>query len=129
MGLFNKIFNSSLESKDEKKLPWKTLDSLLQLHDIEDASKTKTQVIFKYSTRCGVSRMVMNQFTEDFELSDNDLDLHYLDLISYREVSNEIVHRFQVNHESPQVLVIKNGVAVAHESHGSINAMDLNKFV
>jgi bacillithiol system protein YtxJ len=32
-------------------------------------------------------------------------------------------------HESPQLLVIKNGVVVAHDSHGGVNAIDLNSFI
>jgi bacillithiol system protein YtxJ len=49
--------------------------------------------------------------------------------LSYREVSNEIGYKFQVIHQSPQLLVIKNGVAVAHASHGAINELDLEKYV
>jgi len=80
-------------------------------------------------TRCGISRMVMNQFIEAYELNENDLDLYYLDLLNYRDVSNEVGYKFQLIHQSPQLLVIKNGVVVAHDSHGAINSIDLNGFV
>jgi bacillithiol system protein YtxJ len=128
MGLLNKIFGSS-EPKEEKKLPWISLNNLAQLDNIMNKSKTKTQVIFKHSTRCGISRMVMNQFVEAYELTENELDLYYLDLLSYREVSSEVGYKFQVMHESPQILVIKNGVVVSHASHGAINEVDLSRFV
>ena len=129
MGLFNKIFGSSGEVREEKALPWIPLSDLQQLNQIENKSATKTQVIFKHSTRCGISRMVMNQFVDAYNLTEKDLDLYYLDLLSYREISNEIAAKFQVMHESPQLLVVKNGVVVAQDSHGSINSIDLNKFV
>lgn len=129
MGLFNKLFNSTPDSKEEKTLPWIALTTLQQLTEIEEKSKTKTQVIFKHSTRCGISRMVIKQFKEAYTLSENELDLYYLDLLNYREISNEIATKFQVMHESPQLLVIKNGVVVAHDSHGAINTMNLNEFV
>ncbi|WP_445736755.1 bacillithiol system redox-active protein YtxJ [Mariniflexile sp.] len=129
MGLFNKLFSGSNKPNETKVLPWIALNELGQLQNIENKSKTKTQVIFKHSTRCGISRMVMNQFVESYGFSENDLDLYYLDLLNYRDISNEIAHKFQVLHESPQLLVIKNGTAVAHESHGAINDMDLNRFV
>ena len=128
MGLLNKLFGSSNE-EDKKVLPWVHLTQLEQLEDIERKSITKTQVIFKYSTRCGISRIVRNQFEEDFDLPENLVDLYFLDLISYREVSNEVGYKFQVIHESPQLLVIKNGVAVTHASHGAINDLDIKKVI
>ena len=129
MGIFNKLFTGSSEPKEEKVLPWITLTSIEQLHAIEDKSKTKTQVIFKHSTRCGISRMVMNQFIASYSHNADDLDLYFLDLLNYRDVSNETGYKFQVLHQSPQLLVIKNGATVANASHGGINDLDLNKFV
>jgi bacillithiol system protein YtxJ len=126
--MFKKLFGGSTEPKEKKVLPWINLNSISQLNEIEEKSKTKTQVIFKHSTRCGISRMVMNQFVEAYDL-DANLDLYYLDLLSYRDVSNEVGYQFQVMHESPQLLVIKNGVTVAHASHGGINDLDLMRFV
>ncbi len=128
MGIFNKMFGGSSEPKEEKLLPWIGLNSIEQLNAIADKSKTKTQLIFKHSTRCGISRMVMNQFVSAYDL-DANADLYYLDLLSYRDVSNETGYKFQVMHQSPQLLVIKNGVAVAHASHGAINDMDLARFL
>ncbi len=129
MGLINKIFGGTAEKKEEKVLPWIALNTLIQLDIIEEKSSTKTQVIFKHSTRCGISRMVLNQFVEAYSLTENNLDLYYLDLLEYREISNEIANRFQVIHQSPQLIIIKNGVAVKHDSHGSINDIDLNSFI
>lgn len=129
MGLFNKLFSSSVEQKEEKVLPWIDLNTLDQLQAIKDKSTTKTQVIFKYSTRCGVSRMVKNQFVEDYEYNNHELDLYYLDLLTYREISNAVASRFNIVHESPQVLVIKNGIVVLHASHGAINNIDLKRFI
>lgn len=132
MSLLKKIFGTSISSvtkKEKKVLPWIALNSLEQLDVIESASKIKTQVIFKYSTRCGVSRMVLNQFENSYKLSEEVLDLYFLDLINYRDVSNEVGCKFQVMHESPQLLVIKNGVVVAHSSHSGVNAIDLSKFL
>jgi bacillithiol system protein YtxJ len=127
MGFLKNIFGSS-EPKEEKLLPWKALTNVSQLAEIEQRSNTKTQVIFKHSTRCGISSMVMNQFVSMYDL-DADLDLYYLDLLSYRDVSNEVGYKFQVMHQSPQLLIIKNGVTFAHASHGAINDIDLLRFV
>jgi bacillithiol system protein YtxJ len=70
----------------------------------------------------------MSQFAEAYDV-DLNADLYYLDLLNYRDVSNESGYKFQVMHQSPQLMVIKNGVAVAHASHGAINEMDLVKFI
>ena len=67
MGIFNKLFNSSSELREEKVLPWQTLNELRQLDEIKELSKFKTQLIFKHSTRCGISRMVMNQFVSLYD--------------------------------------------------------------
>ncbi len=125
--MFKKLFGSS-EPKEEKILPWIALKGIDQLDAIAERSKGKTQLIFKHSTRCGISRMVMNQFVAAYDL-DLNADLYYLDLLSYRDVSKEVGYKFEVMHESPQLLVIRNGVVVAHASHGGINDMDLAKFI
>ncbi|QRM90875.1 bacillithiol system redox-active protein YtxJ [Lacinutrix sp. WUR7] len=126
--MFKKIFGSS-KPKEEKVLPWIPLNDMQQLQFMEEKSKTKTQVIFKHSTRCGISRMVMNQFVAMYNLTEKDLDLYYLDLLNYREISNEVGVKFMVMHESPQLIVIKNGNVVNYASHGGINDIDLSKFV
>ena len=128
MKLF-KLFGGSKEIKEEKILPWIPLNSVAQLDLIAKKSQSKTQLIFKHSTRCGISRMVINQFIDNYIFTKNDFDLYYLDLLNNREVSNEVGYTFQVIHESPQILVIRNGVVVAHASHSGINSIDLNRFV
>jgi len=128
MGVFNSIFGKKTP-KEEKILPWISLTNLEQLDEISENSKTKTQLIFKHSTRCGISRMVLNQFVERYDLTDDDLDLYYLDLLNNRDVSNEVGYRFQVIHQSPQLLVIKNGHTVMHASHGAINDLNLRDLI
>src|SRR5690606_18703867 len=121
MNFIKKLFGTTAEVKDTKLLPWIVLNSLDQLSEIEAKSITKTQVIFKHSTRCGISRMVLSQFESDYNISENNLDLYFLDLLNHRDVSNAIAERYNVVHESPQLLIIKNGTAVTNASHGAIN--------
>ena len=128
MGILKRLFKSGAP-KEEKVLPWIPLTSVKQLEEIQKRSIIRTQVILKYSTRCGVSRMVLNQFTEHYDLNDGEHDLYFLDLLSYREVSNQVMYTFQVMHQSPQLLVIKNGAVVAHASHGGINSIDLSDYI
>ena len=125
--MFKKLFGSS-EPREEKVLPWILLTSLDQLQEISEKSKGKTQLIFKHSTRCGISRMVLNQFIENYDLETN-ADLYYLDLLSYRDVSNEVGYKFNVLHQSPQLLIIKNDIVAKHASHGAINNLNYVNYV
>lgn len=131
MGVFNSLFgNKDKEPKNEQKVvPWIPLTTVNQLNEIEKRSKTKTQVIYKHSTTCGISRMVLNMFNSSYDIPENSLDLYYIDLHSYRDVSNETGYKFQVMHQSPQLMVIKNGVVVTHASHGAIAEIDLNTYI
>lgn len=128
MGLFKSIFGSG-NSGSESHLNWKHLTEIGQLDAIKANSETKPQLIFKHSTRCGISRMVLNQFEKSYNFNEQAFDLHYLDLLQYRSISNEVSERFGVYHQSPQLLIIKNGVVVAHASHGDINDLSLNQYV
>tara|TARA_B100000497_G_C7282703_1_gene195473 strand:+ start:73 stop:459 length:387 start_codon:yes stop_codon:yes gene_type:complete len=104
------------------KMDWNNLNSVEQLSEIDEKSKTKTQIIFKHSTRCSVSsfakRILTSEFNEDIQ---NKVDVHYLDLIAFREISQEIASRYSVLHESPQILVINNGVCSYNASHSDVS--------
>ena len=128
MGLLDKFFGGDAPRKTEKKLPWIPLQEIAQLDAIKKNSSIKPQVIFKHSTRCGISSMVYRQFTKDYTF-EKEMDLYYLDLLNYRDISNAIASTFQLVHESPQILVIKNNVLVAHASHGDINTVALSKYI
>ncbi|WP_108868439.1 bacillithiol system redox-active protein YtxJ [Aquimarina aquimarini] len=131
MGIFNKLFGSEEKTPKEEKqaLPWQVLNSVSQLNAIKKASKNKTQAIFKHSTRCGISRMVMRNFENSFDIENDKIDLYYLDLLNHRDVSSEVSAKFQVFHESPQFIVIKNGVTVHHSSHSMITPQVLHQFI
>ena len=131
MGLFNGLFGKTKDEarKEEKQVPWRPLVSIDQLEEIAIKSNTRTQLIFKHSTTCGISRMVLNTFNANYDFTKDLFDLYYLDLHGNREVSNETGHKFQVMHQSPQLLVIRNGAVVTHSSHGGINDIDLTEYV
>ena len=129
MGIFNTIFgNKKIENQEESFVNWIPLTSLNQLEEIKQQSEKEAIAIFKHSTRCGISSMVIKRFVSSFDTSLKDFKVYYLDLLSYRELSNEIGYDFQVMHQSPQLLVIKNRVVIAHASHYEIAQIDLRKF-
>jgi bacillithiol system protein YtxJ len=97
---------------------WHNLTTIEQLDLIQKASFSKPQVIFKHSTTCSISNMAFSRF-ERAEAPDR-IDFYYLDLLNFRAISKEIAEKFQVHHESPQVLLIKNGECTYDESHYGI---------
>jgi bacillithiol system protein YtxJ len=102
---------------------WIPLENLEQLSNIANAQGYS--VIFKHSTRCSVSMMAKKRFEFEWDAIPEGTPVYFLDLISYREVSNKIAEQFQVHHESPQMLLIKNGECIYETSHGEISAEDL----
>ncbi len=129
MGIFDSVFGNKEKTKKEKKeLPWIQLESMDQLDAIAENSKNKTQVVYKHSSTCGISRMVLNMFSEGYD-TDLDIDLYFLTIQNHRDVSNAIEDRFGVRHESPQLLVIKNSEVVFHTSHGAIADTDFTQYL
>jgi bacillithiol system protein YtxJ len=130
MGLFG-IFGSKepSEKKEKKELPWERITRMEQLEEISEISKTTPVAIFKHSTRCGISRMALRQFESAYDLDSSSMRLFYLDLLSYRDISNEVAVKFQVLHQSPQLIVVRNGVAVHKASHHGIRAAGLEAFI
>lgn len=98
---------------------WKSLTDIAQLDAMVEASRIKPQLIFKHSTRCSISLMAKDRLERGWNL--NDMDAWYLDLLSYRQVSNEIAKRFGIQHESPQAIVVVNGIPIHDASHSGIS--------
>jgi len=106
---------------------WINLTDEEQLQDLISQSNSSPQVIFKHSTRCSISSVVLTRLKGTKEKT--DFNIYYLDLIAYRSLSNKIAELFNEHHESPQVLVIKNGQCTYVESHMGITVRDLTEQV
>ena len=103
-------------------MEWINLNSVEQLIEIDEKSIKKKQVLFKHSTRCSVSsfakRVLTNEYYEEVK---QEADIYYLDLIAFREISNLIASRYNVHHESPQILVIEEGKCIFNASHSDVS--------
>jgi bacillithiol system protein YtxJ len=102
---------------------WIHLTDERQLTDIISNSKTKPQVIFKHSTRCSISAVALQRLQKSQQ--PDSLDFYFLDLLAHRPLSNKVSEVFGVHHESPQVLLIKDGKCIFDESHLGISMNDL----
>ncbi len=122
MSIFKNIFGSSeTETPKISNINWIQLTDLGQLNEIQELSNQKPVIIFKHSTTCSISRMALKNFEREFDLQDK-IELYFLDLLNFRAISNEIASKFEVVHQSPQLLLIKNGKSVYDVSHDSIDA-------
>lgn len=125
MNMFSNIFGSSEEQNEmDKNINWIPLTFMGQLDEIIALSNEKPAVIFKHSTRCSVSRFALKQFEKQFDIKDK-VDTYFLDLLEHRDISNEVATRFNVFHQSPQLLLIKEGRSIYDVSHDSIAAGEL----
>jgi bacillithiol system protein YtxJ len=102
---------------------WINITTAQQIDDIKAA--TGYSIIFKHSTRCPISMMAKRKFELDGKLFDETTPLYFLDLIKYRDLSKAIAEVFNVQHESPQLLLVKDGECVLDQSHSSISAEEV----
>ncbi len=102
---------------------WIELTEPSQLQIIKEKSAEKPQVIFKHSTRCSISSVAKSRLERS--AAPANVDFYFLDLIKHRTISDKIAGDFDVYHESPQLLLIKNGECVYDESHSGISMDDL----
>ena len=102
---------------------WNILKDYNQVQNLVEASHLKPQAIFKHSTRCSISVMAKSRL-ERSEFPEQ-IQFHYLDLLQYRDISNKIAEQFGVYHQSPQILLIKNGECIFEETHSAISMDDI----
>ena len=112
------LFSSSNSSEG---IQWFSLENHNQLEEFKEKSFEIPVMIFKHSTRCSLSFMAKNRIESAWQFENEDLIPVYLDLLSFRNISNLIADEFRIVHESPQVIVLKNGQSIYSASHGNIS--------
>ncbi|HSS22289.1 MAG TPA: bacillithiol system redox-active protein YtxJ [Pyrinomonadaceae bacterium] len=86
------------------------------LDGLVEKSKEQPVVIFKHSLTCSISASVYE------EMAAFDGEVALIEVQKSRELSEEIASRLGVVHESPQVIVLRNGQVVWNASHFNITA-------
>jgi bacillithiol system protein YtxJ len=107
-------------------ISWINLSEKEQVDDVIKGSSQKTVVFFKHSTRCIVSRHALAELEREWTYNSQDVDFYLLDLLSFRDISNYISQVLAIQHQSPQILVIRNAAVIYHTSHEGISASILN---
>jgi bacillithiol system protein YtxJ len=107
------IFDSLFSSKSDKSSfeNWNALESLVHWSQLVEQSFQNTVVVFKHSTRCFISRSALNNFQSSWLTAGTPQTFYLLDLLLYRSVSDAIAKDTLVHHQSPQIIVLKDGKA------------------
>lgn len=112
----------SLMNGDSKLKKWNVLTDISQLEDVVEASGKQPQLIYKHSHRCGTCFISKRKIEGSFDEISSKAGMNFVNVIKARDVSNAIAEKLDVRHESPQVLIVKNGKCVGDESHFAIKA-------
>ncbi len=123
MGLFSK------SSAPIFSFPWKEISSVEEFNEMLNAPSEKAKLFFKHSTRCSISSMALKGFEREWNFSNDDFELFFVDLIAHRDVSNAISEISHVVHQSPQVVVWRNGEVVYDASHHHIDAQKIQQTI
>jgi bacillithiol system protein YtxJ len=105
-------------------MEWTLLTSESQWRDL--LKEKGPVIIFKHSTRCSISSMVKNRLERSWQHSS---PVYLLDLIALRSISNLIAEDLRVQHESPQLLVVKDGKCIYNASHTMISAEETASYL
>ena len=106
---------------------WTELKEEIQIENILEESKKYPVLIFKHSTRCSISVTALNRLERNWSPEKiTPIKTYYLDLLSHRSVSHQVSECFGVEHESPQVLILKDGKPMHVRSHLSIGFAEIS---
>ena len=94
-----------------------------QLQKIIVRSEEKPQVVFKYSSHCHLSETILTQLQKN--CCPDHMDFHFLDLTDHENISKKISEKFHITHQSPQILLIKEGACIYQESHSEISLKEI----
>lgn len=109
---------------------WEKLNEADQLDEIKKVSSEHPVVIFKHSTRCSISSTALSRLERSWNNDEmKEVKAYFLDLLNHRDISSEIAEEFGVKHESPQLLVIKDGKCIYHSNHMGISYSEVTKQV
>ena len=118
MGIFKDLFAAK---ENPQPSFWKLITTAEDIEAAKAESQHKKVAIFKHSTRCFISKTVLKNFENQIESANPDVAFYFLDLIQYRSLSNQIAEEFNIAHQSPQLIIIKDGKAIKDLSHQGID--------
>jgi bacillithiol system protein YtxJ len=130
MGIFDKLFGSKTETPKHEsiELEWFNLSTIEDFHAALKYSHNQPVLLFKHSTRCSISSSAISRLKRNWKGDQVNIKPFYLDLINHRDVSKEIEITLDVEHQSPQMIILKNGESIFHSSHMDIDFNDVKNY-
>lgn len=105
---------------------WNQLNNISDIASIDTESKQLPVLILKHSTRCSISSAALSRLERNWKDGDSQkIKPYYLDLLQHRDISNQLASHYNVEHQSPQVLMIKDGKCYYVATHFDINYNDI----
>ena len=117
------------KSNTSPEINWVQLQNNEQLDQLMAESQETDVLIYKHSTRCGISGMALDRLERSWKAELNEMKTYFLDLIAHRTLSDQIAQTFEVFHESPQVILIRQGKAIHSDSHMNISAEKIEEIM
>ncbi len=105
------------------------MENMSDLSKASDLSIECPVLLFKHSTRCSISSMALSSFNREWQLSEDKCLIYYLDILKFRDISNEIARLTGVIHQSPQAILLSGKIAIYSASHGAIDAESIEKLI
>jgi len=121
--VFKNLFNKRATTDSD--IPRVNMTHENQIEELLNLSNQKPILLFKHSTRCGISSMVLKRFENKIKNEESDFGYYFLDLLQHRDLSNAIAQKLEVPHQSPQLIVVKDGKVSKHGSHYAIVDVDI----
>ncbi len=99
---------------------WIDLKEENQIAEIDKISAQTPVLIFKHSTRCSISSSALSRLERQWKSELIDIKTYYLDLLNFRSISNLLAQHYNIEHQSPQIILVKNGKSIHSASHQAI---------
>lgn len=106
------------------------LQELLEIEDLEkvlELSTEKPVLLFKQSTTCPISASAFAEYHAFLKNNKEDLAPYFVKVRETREVSNQVAEDLETEHQSPQILLVKDKTAVWNASHNNITVNSITE--
>ena len=105
----------------------KTLPDTAALDAAIAESRERPVLIFKHSRTCGISCEAFDELHAHLADAAAEASYNLITVQSHRGLSDEAAKRLGVRHETPQVILLRDGVPVWNASHFRITAQELTR--
>lgn len=114
------FFSRCTFSQQEKAINWQYPQKIATIDEYFNKSDNETVVFYKHSSKCGLCHMIRDDFNRQWNSSQENVVLVFIEVNENRSLSNYLAKRTAIRHHSPQVIVVKNNEVIYAETHGNI---------